>query len=109
MWEIDFQNTICVVCTFLSAFCFDKERYFFSTIIFLLHLISPTDSTDFTNLNAWEWNLFVESVLSLGLFHKGEVFKNCRVVMIITTDLLFAKNLPGFENLEGLKVKENQS
>ena len=28
--------------------------------------------------------------------------------MIITTDLLFDQNLPGFENLEGLKVKENQ-
>ena len=28
--------------------------------------------------------------------------------MIITTDLLFDQNLPGFENLEGLKVKENR-
>ncbi|MCB0835592.1 MAG: hypothetical protein KDE26_00825 [Bacteroidetes bacterium] len=31
------------------------------------------------------------------------------LLMIITTDLLFDQNLPGFENLEGLKVKENQS
>ena len=47
-----------------------------------------------------------DAYIPLSLFAKETLNKS---FIIITTDLLFAQNLPGFENLEGLKVKENHS